>query len=218
MKILLVQIFFMAILYTFFTVLDGLDKLLFMLINHDSDSKYLDPVMIAIRNPLSWIPLYVVMLWYSVSRMGKNAIRFILLGIIVFAIADIACYRMLKPLFERPRPCNDPKLFGMVRVLVDCGGGYSFPSNHAANHFGLATFWFLYIRENLMKKWYWLWAWAAIICYAQIYVGKHFPSDIIAGALLGMLTGFFIFSFRQHIPLPFLSKDNSMYRNNNVNQ
>ncbi|GEO08498.1 hypothetical protein SAE01_09940 [Segetibacter aerophilus] len=64
------------------------------------------------------------------------------------------------------------------------------PSSHAANHFGLATFWFMVIEDTVNQKWFWLWVWAFIICYAQVYVGVHFPGDVIVGALLGTATGF----------------------------
>jgi undecaprenyl-diphosphatase len=63
------------------------------------------------------------------------------------------------------------------------------PSNHAANHFGLAAFWFFSLRSITGKKWQWLWFWAAAVCYAQIYVGKHYPFDIVVGSLTGFLTG-----------------------------
>ncbi len=65
------------------------------------------------------------------------------------------------------------------------------PSSHASNHFGLAAFWFYVIKETLNRKWYWLWAWAFIIGYSQIYVGVHYPGDILTGALLGIGIGSF---------------------------
>lgn len=65
------------------------------------------------------------------------------------------------------------------------------PSSHASNHFGLATFWFFVIKETLNRKWYWLWLWAFIIGYSQIYVGVHYPGDIVTGALLGIGIGSF---------------------------
>lgn len=190
-------------LITIFSVAEGIDKILFYLINHDSESKYLDPVMIAMENPCAWIPLYLFMFWYSIKKMPERTTHLILLTILVFAVANLTCNRILNPIFERTRPCNNPELLGLVRTLVNCGGGYSFPSNHALQHFGLATFWFCYIKEIQGKRWYWLWGWAAITSYTQIYVGKHYPSDIITGGLLGMLMGYFIFSFPQYIRLPF---------------
>ena len=167
-----------------FPIAKRIDKIIFLFINHDSDSILFDPIMIALRNSYTWIPLYAFILWYSFSRIRENAIHLILLSLVVVTLTDLTSYRLLKPFFERPRPCNDPELMGLVRVLVDCGRSYSFPSNHAANHFGLATLWFLYIKNVTARSWHWLWAWAGIICYSQIYVGKHFPSDIIGGAFL----------------------------------
>lgn len=68
------------------------------------------------------------------------------------------------------------------------------PSSHASNHFGLATFWFLVVKKTLNRKLYWLWLWAFIIGYSQIYVGVHYPGDIAAGALLGTGIGSFTFT------------------------
>lgn len=184
----------MSILHTIFSVAENLDRILFMFINHDSDSKILDPVMIVLRNPLTWIPLYVFMLLYSIIGMRGKVIPFVLFSLVTFAITDLSCSEIFKPFFARLRPCHDPELKGMIRVLVDCGGYYSFPSNHAANHFALAMFWFCSIQAVKGKKWHWLWIWAFIIGYAQVYVGKHFPADILAGAIIGSVTGWVTFN------------------------
>jgi len=117
------------------------------------------------------------------------ALAFIILSVLTFAITDSVTAQLLKPMFGRLRPCHAPEIQPYLRALVDCGGLYSMPSNHAANHFGLAAFWFFTIRQVTGKKWRWLWFWAAIICYAQVYVGKHYPFDVLVGAIFGTLTG-----------------------------
>jgi membrane-associated phospholipid phosphatase len=169
--------------------LDHLDKIIFVLINHDSDHYVLDNLMLILRNPYSWVPLYCFLLWYILKKRKSDAWPFIFLSILTFAITDSVSASVLKPFFERPRPCSDPLFHGMVRNLVDCGGYYSFPSSHAANHFGLATFWYWSIWQMTGKKWKWLWIWALLIGYAQIYVGKHYPFDIAAGAIFGWMIG-----------------------------
>jgi undecaprenyl-diphosphatase len=169
--------------------LDNLDKALFVLIQHDSDHSILDKIMPVLREPLTWAPLYLFMVYYAFRRGKNKALPFIVLSLLTFAITDSLCAQVLKPVFGRPRPCHDPEIQVVLRGLVDCGGLYSMPSNHAANHFGLAAFWFLSIRSMTGKKWHWLWVWAAAVCYAQIYVGKHYPFDILIGSCTGLLTG-----------------------------
>lgn len=168
----------------------NMDRKLFTLINVDGAVSHLDGFMLLLRHQYTWIPLYAFLL-YFIFRFGKKqAVPFIALTIFCFAITDFSSASIFKPMFARLRPCHDPKMANDIRGLIGCGGPYSFPSSHASNHFGLATFWFLAIRKMASKKWYWLWFWAFIICYAQIYVGKHYPLDIAGGALLGSVTGF----------------------------
>lgn len=190
--------------------LDNLDKALFVLIQHDSDHSVLDRIMPLLRDPYTWIPLYVFMLFYIFFKDRNKALPFIVLSLLTFAITDSLTAQVLKPLFGRLRPCHDPEMQTTLRSLVDCGGIYSMPSNHAANHFGLAAFWFFSLRSITGKKWRWLWFWAAAVCYAQIYVGKHYPFDIAVGSLTGFLTGlgmsrlFLFWENRQNHRPPFL--------------
>ena len=169
--------------------LDHIDKTISALIQGDSDHSILDPVMLLLRNPYTWVPLYLFMLYYALHKGRNRAWPFIVLSVLTFAITDSLTAQLLKPLFGRLRPCYDPEMHVFVRGLVECGGLYSMPSNHAANHFGLAAFWYFSIRASGGRKWTWLWIWAAVICYAQVYVGKHYPFDILVGALTGFLTG-----------------------------
>ncbi len=169
--------------------LEHLDKVLFVLIQHDSDHRFLDPVMLVLREPLTWVPFYAFMLYYAFRAGKQKAWAFILLSVLTFAITDSLTAQLLKPLFGRLRPCHDPGMQAVLRELVDCGGLYSMPSNHAANHFGLASFWYFSIRAINGRKWSWLWLWAALICYAQVYVGKHYPFDVLVGGMVGTLTG-----------------------------
>ncbi|MDP4150999.1 MAG: phosphatase PAP2 family protein [Bacteroidota bacterium] len=169
--------------------LDHLDKLLFVLIQHDSDHPVLDRIMPVLRDPYTWIPLYALLLYYGIRKGRKKAWIFIMLSLLTFAITDSVSAQLLKPLFERPRPCYEPELSTLLRGLVDCGGLYSMPSSHAANHVGLAAFWYFSIRTMTGKRWTWLWFWAGAIGYAQVYVGKHYPLDIVAGSIFGLLTG-----------------------------
>jgi len=170
--------------------LEKIDKNVFVFINRDTAQGWLDPFMMAMRNPLTWIPLYAFMLYYVIKKAKSKALQFIVVSGLTVALTDSIAARILKPFFARVRPCADEQLHDTVRSLVGCGGIYSFPSNHAANHFGLAVCWFFSIYAITGKKWHWLWLWALLICYAQIYVGKHFPLDILGGIVLGWVIGY----------------------------
>jgi len=99
----------------------------------------------------------------------------------------------------RVRPCNDPVLSDIVRDLVQCGSGYSFPSTHATNHFAMAIFIAMTLGAKRPLLWLGCLLWAGSVSYAQIYVGVHYPLDIIGGALLGIMIGLFTSSFFNNI-------------------
>lgn len=169
--------------------LDHFDKMLLLLIQHDSDHAIMDKLMPVLRDPYTWIPLYAIILYVSWRKAGWNCWCFVVLSLLTFAITDSVTTQLLKPWFGRLRPCHDPELTSVIREVIDCGGIYSMPSTHAANHFGLAAFWFFSFKTMDGRKWKWLWFWAAAVCYAQVYVGKHYPSDVLFGGLLGTITG-----------------------------
>jgi membrane-associated phospholipid phosphatase len=166
-----------------------LDRDLFTFIHSTASSPSIDWFFQLLRHQYTWIPLYAFLLYWVVIKHKKFAWQFIVASILVFAITDHVSASVMKPMFVRLRPCFDPELQSIIRDLVGCGGRYGMPSTHASNHFGLASFWFFTINFMANRKWYWLWIWAFAIGYAQVYVGKHFPGDILAGALLGTFVG-----------------------------
>lgn len=174
---------------SFIELLNKADKELFVLIHSKCTSSFLDIIMLLLRKAEIWIPLYVAMLIWIIRKHSKFAMAFIVCTAVSFAVTDFVSASILKPLFQRPRPCYEQDLQSIMRNILSCGGRFGFPSSHASNHFGLASFWFMAIKLLHNRKWYWLWIWAAIICYAQVYVGKHYPLDVAAGALFGTITG-----------------------------
>jgi membrane-associated phospholipid phosphatase len=174
----------------FFDQIISLDKALFLYIQEHGGAAWVDGLMLLLRDARTWIPLYLFMGAWIFRKARPQAILFVVLTIATFAFCDFMSASVLKPMIARLRPCHDPDLAASMRGLLPCGGLFSFPSSHAANHFGLASFWFSAILRIKGKRWYWLWLWAAMIGFAQIYVGKHFPLDILGGALMGCFTGF----------------------------
>lgn len=169
------------------------EQTIFRFINQDCASSVLDGPMMILRQATTWIPIYLFFLIFFISNFRYKAIAIILLTLLCFAITDITSAKLLKPLIARVRPCHVSGLGFTLNNITGCGGMYSFPSSHASNHFGLATFWFLVIQQLTFRRWYWLFFWAASVCFAQVYVGVHYPGDIAGGALLGILTGYLCF-------------------------
>lgn len=169
-----------------------LDRELFVWIHAKAANPGMDWLFKALRDALTWIPLYLFVLVWIIRKQKRYAWQFVLFTLIGFAITDYTSASLLKPLFGRLRPCFDPSLDAVIRTVVTCGGKYGMPSTHASNHFGMASFWFFAIRMMGGARWYWLWIWAFLIGYAQVYVGKHFPGDILVGAVLGMTTGYLL--------------------------
>jgi undecaprenyl-diphosphatase len=142
-------------------------------------------------------------------NFGWRIWPWILFFIITVSISDQISSSLLKNWINRTRPCHNTALSDQIRVLVVyCPGSGSFTSSHATNHFGLATFIFFTMR-TYFKNWaYLFFVWAAIISYGQVYVGIHYPLDVIGGAVLGWGIGLLTsFIFNNRIGLPPLLKE-----------
>jgi undecaprenyl-diphosphatase len=114
----------------------------------------------------------------------------VLAAVVTGAFTDLVSSRLIKENVFRLRPCQDKSLADHIHVLVQyCPHSSSFTSSHAANHFGFAAF-FYFTLKNYYGKWTALiFLWAFIICYAQVYVGVHYPIDVLCGALVGTVIG-----------------------------
>ncbi len=183
-------------LSSFFSWLIAKDKQLFLAINQRHTNSFFDWLMPIWRNSNTWIPLYVLMLIFVISKLKKQVWIWILAASVTFLLSDQISSHILKPFFARPRPCNDVDFAPQVRLLLHhCGSGFSFTSSHACNHFGIAIF-FITTLSSYLKNWKYLFiAWAVIVCYAQVYVGVHYPLDVLCGAVLGALIGKFTSNF-----------------------
>jgi membrane-associated phospholipid phosphatase len=161
------------------------DQDLFNLINNKLNNPFFDAFMPFLRISYVWAPFYLFIIVFVCVNYGRKGLWWIILFLCTVALADMVGTNVFKHNLHRIRPCNTA-LFPHLRLLVVCPSGYGFTSNHAANHFGMATFIFLTFR-GVFKKWAWLiFVWAGLICYAQVYVGVHYPGDIIGGAILGI--------------------------------
>lgn len=166
-----------------------LDHALFYFINQTLDSEILDAVLPYWRSKETWIPFYLLLLCALLYRFRKKGCYIVLAAILTVGATDTISHRLVKQNIQRLRPCQDPIVKQRVDLLVPCGSGYSFTSNHAANHFGLAAFFVYTVGRYYRRTRLWWWLWAASIALAQVYVGVHYPTDIVGGAMIGILIG-----------------------------
>jgi undecaprenyl-diphosphatase len=166
------------------------DKWLMLRINNEWTNSTLDAIFPVWRESLTWIPLYVFILAFVIYNFGGKIWPWIVLLILTVICTDQLSSGLFKDLFGRLRPCRDPELMYQVRLLLNrCPVSFSFTSSHATNHFGVAMF-IIATMKPIMQQWRWLFfAWAATISYGQVYVGVHFPLDILGGATLGCTVG-----------------------------
>jgi len=173
-----------------------LDQQLFLKINHWSGPG-LDPIMRFLSGPLPWVA-FIVVIAILIARLGiaGKKIRelniIILILIIGVALSDQVSVHLFKNIFERLRPCHEPALAGQVRLAAStCGGQFGFVSTHASNSFTMAVLAMLIFR----LRWFtWLVIlWALLISYSRIYLGVHYPGDVLGGALLGFTLATFSF-------------------------
>lgn len=167
-------------------MLEHLDQQLFLFLN-SLHTPLLDPVMHALSGKIIWIPLYLTILIY-LGITYKRKFLIIILFIILAATLTDQVSVIIKNMVHRLRPCHEPKLEGLVYLINgECGGLYSFVSSHAANSFDVALISLLFIR----KRWFTISIilWAAVIGYSRIYLGVHYPGDVICGSIQGALVG-----------------------------
>jgi undecaprenyl-diphosphatase len=180
----------------------ALDEQLFRIINGGWHNEFLDWLMPYWRDKKFWYPLYLGLIAFILYRFRVKGIYLLLTLFITVGIADLVSSKVLKTSVKRVRPCNDPAVQDDVILLVGCGKAYSFTSSHATNHFAIGVF--LALTLGLYyKRWRWLfYFWAASIAFGQVYVGVHYPLDVLVGAFLGtaiaLLTSTIYFRFPKH--------------------
>lgn len=163
----------------------SIDQQLFDFVHNQLAHPWLDAILPHYRAKETWVPAYLVAAYLLWRHHGRNGLRLLLLVGLAILISDQLTSSVIKPLVGRPRPCYAAELAGRIRELVGCGGHDSFPSSHAANHFALAVLLSLTWLKNNRAWVVTLLLWATSISLAQVYVAKHYPTDILFGAILG---------------------------------
>ena len=169
--------------------LSNIDTDLFLYLN-SLHTSWLDKVMIAVTQMWVWAPLYLLLIYWTVKQYGKRCWWvFVAVGVVVLCSDQLSAH-VCKPLFQRLRPCYNPDLQDLIYLPKGMAGGrFGFVSSHAANTFAVAAF----LTPVLCNYRPWLgivlYLWAFISSYSRIYLGFHYPGDILCGAILGILIG-----------------------------
>lgn len=186
------------------------DRSLFCALN-GAHVDFLDPVMALVSEVWAWIPLYVgiIVAMFRVKKPGilsqplvtrRQHTVFGLCALVALLLCFGLCDQLgglAKDTFQRLRPCWDPEVAPTVHLLEGRGGHFGFPSNHAANCFGLAVLSSLIFKNRLYTGL--MLFWAVLVGYSRIYVGKHYPLDVVCGALLGALVAWGVFEFLRRL-------------------
>jgi len=171
-------------------MLERFDQQLFLFIN-SANSPLFDQVMHTISGKLIWVPLYLSILIFLGVKYKRKFLIILIFIIVAATFADQSSV-IVKNIVHRLRPCNEPSLIAIVHLVNgECGGIYGFVSSHAVNSFDVALLSLSFIR----KRWYSISIilWAGVICYSRVYLGVHYPGDVICGALLGSFIGWGIY-------------------------
>lgn len=164
------------------------DRAAFLAINNGLSHPWLNTICLVFRNQSTWYPMYAVVIYFLVRTYKKESWKILLAAALMVIATDQFSANLVKNTFMRLRPCVEPLLAGKLIHLTGSCNGYSFISAHATNHFAVAvfiSFWFM--KQNWLLPI--LLFWASFIAFSQVYVGVHYPLDVLVGGAVGSLFG-----------------------------
>ena len=177
---------------TFWQLIQPVDEWLLVKINNDWSNSYFDSILPYFRETVFWYPLYLFVFLWIIMNFGMKGWWWLAGFLLTAALCDLLSSQVIKILIFRTRPCQDADVGNLIRFFINyCPKSSSFTSSHATTHFGQAMFYFLTLR-HISKWWVLAFGWAFAIVYTQIYVGVHYPFDVLSGALLGSVIGWAI--------------------------
>ena len=175
------------------------DEELFLLLN-SLNSAACDQVMWVISNKFTWVPFYLALLIWIFYQYRWQGIFRVIAIVLVITFADQVTSGFMKPYFQRPRPCHEEAIAGEVHLVSNkCGGQYGFASSHAANSVGLAAILILLFKPGRIYLAL-LVFWAVVVSYSRVYLGVHYPGDILFGGGIGVLGAWLVYVVYRKIP------------------
>lgn len=162
-----------------------LDRELFMELNSNFRHPFLDQLMMFFSTTYAWIPLHLLLLYLLIRNFRKQTWVWLVAIALTILLADQITSSLMKPFFERLRPSHEPSIADQVNIVNQYRGGrFGFASSHAANTFGIATLMWLVLK--MYRPWIgFIFLWALLVGYTRIYLGVHYPGDIVVGFAIG---------------------------------
>jgi undecaprenyl-diphosphatase len=170
-----------------------MDERLFLYLN-GMNSPFFDQVMYYASEKWFWIPLYVILLLLLYRVYGRKIWAVLLMIAVLITITDQVSVQLFKNLVQRPRPCHEADLLPLIHLVKDkCGGAYGFLSSHAANSSALMVFLTGLLWRRYRAVIFIMPAWVLLVSYSRVYLGVHYPGDVIAGMVVGGIIGFIFY-------------------------
>jgi len=172
--------------------MESIDIALFLFLNSLHHAS-LDSLMLWISDKYIWIPFYLILLALIIRKHELRSLIIVVPALIfLITLSDQISVHVFKNGFERLRPCYNEDISDLIYLLGNCGGRYGFISSHATNTFALATFIICVMKSRSLL--YVMIVWAAVVSYSRIYLGVHYPGDVLVGAVVGSLIGYLVWS------------------------
>ena len=179
-----------------FEELINLDQKLFLFLNNLGSLTY-DPIWLLITKQANWTPFFLVLLYFIQKKLGwRKTLTVLIFVALLILITDQTC-NLFKNYFERLRPCNNPNFEGIMRAIKP-SKSFSYFSGHAANSSAVSVFLFL-LMKNKYKHFYLIFLFPIIFAYSRIYLGLHYPLDILTGYFFGTLYGFLFYKLYEQL-------------------
>ncbi len=181
----------------------SIDIELFIFLNGLGSETY-DGLWLKITSQFNWIPLFIVLLYFIFKKIGAKQTFYLLFFVAVLITVTDQTTNLFKFTFQRLRPCNNPDINSFIRV-VQVRSSFSFFSGHASNTMAVAIFLYLVLKKHF-KYFSFLFLWPLIFGYSRIYLGLHYPVDILSGYLCGFIYGFLMYKIyiavqKRHFPI-----------------
>jgi len=180
------------------------DKELFLFLNNLGTPTW-DNFWLVVTNKLTFIPLYAVLLYLVYKHLGLKSLLFLVLVIVLMITFTDQVTNVFKRGFERLRPCGEEGVKEFMRYIAPRCGKYGFFSGHSSNSMAAAVFAGLLLRPYYRKLIFILLFWSALVAYSRIYVGVHYPLDIISGMIFGAFSGFIFYKLQKYVRQRFIS-------------